>query len=115
MGSLPKRELIDLYARRSLFFFLRLDLLLLLHCRLRLLHGKLLEHLAIVKFALCHFVSRGSMVWAMMVRAARTAGSVVDWASATHCAAVSLNSSVRSVMARFQAAAAQYTFQRAGR
>jgi hypothetical protein len=82
-------------------------LLLLLHCRLRLLHGKLLEHLAIIKFALCHFVLRGSIVrhvikfLAMMVRAARTLGSVVDWASATHCAAVSLNSSVRSVMARF--------------
>src|SRR5947209_10051213 len=62
MRSLPKWELIGLYARRSQFFFLRLDLLLLLHCRLRLLHGKLLEHLAIIKFALCHFVSRGSMV-----------------------------------------------------
>jgi len=29
-------------------------LLLLLHCRLRLPHGRLLEHLAIVKLALCH-------------------------------------------------------------
>src|SRR5262249_26522498 len=37
----------------------------------------------------------------MMVRAARTLGSVVDWASATHCAAVSLNSSARSLMAGF--------------
>jgi hypothetical protein len=81
-------------------------LLLLLHCRW-LPHGRLLEHLAIVKFALYHFVVRGSMVrhvaqlLGLMIRAARTLGSVVDWASATHCAAVSLNSSVRSVMTRF--------------
>src|SRR5215813_7117497 len=38
---------------------------------------------------------------AIMVRAARTLGSVVDCASARHCAAVSLNSSARSVIARF--------------
>src|SRR6516165_11166619 len=37
-----------------------------------------------------------------MVRAVRTLGSVVDYASARHCAAVSLNSSARSVITRFQ-------------
>jgi len=115
----------------EVFFFLRLDLLLLLHCRLRLLNGKLLEHLAIVKFALCHFVLRGSIVHHVIQFLGHHGQSgphlgIGCRLSQRQALRRCFSQLFRSIghhtlpgpilVAAFpQAAAAQYTFQRAGR